>query len=91
MKHRFEVGDRVIGVGIQSHVDITGMTGVVVNKLDGFFHYSVEFDNTHQEFHACGGTTKDFYGYYCRDEALEALIDEEPKWNDNIPDLSGLI
>lgn len=66
----FTVGDRVIGAGWESGVDIRGMTGTIMHAANDI--YSVEFDEPNRLFHSCGGRTKHHHGFYCLPDVLES-------------------
>ena len=71
---RFNIGDRVIGIAVESGVDIAGMTGTVV--IGGSGDCGVEFDEYNQKFHSCGGRAKEGYGWYCQSNVLDFLTEE---------------
>ena len=77
--HEFEVGDIVVGNGVESCLDITGMVGRVIES--GFYTVTVEFENECDAFHNCGGLCKLRHGFYVdRDKLL--LADDGIEIND---------
>ena len=79
--HEFEVGDIVVGNGVESCLDITGMVGRVIDS--GIYYVTVEFENEHREFHDCDGLCEDHHGFYVdRDKLL--LADDGIEINDDI-------
>ena len=77
-KNEFKVGDRVVGKGNMSGINIDGMTGTIICEyyLADLPAYGVEFDNEHGYFHSCDGKGKPGYCYWVKDSNLEPL---EPK------------
>lgn len=60
--HEFKVGDTVVGNGVESGLDITGMVGrVMAIRVSDV---SVEFENEHGAFHDCSGICKPNHGFY---------------------------
>lgn len=73
----FKVGDRVVCNGLETGVDITGLTGtLVVTEYPG--RWGVKFDKPHRHFHTMGGRVKDTHGYYVKEERLTLLPDAAP-------------
>lgn len=71
MKQKFYVDDRVVGNGVQSGVNITGMIGTVVEVDDNGDYYCIDFDNRHELFHSCGGLAKNKHGWNCNYSVLD--------------------
>lgn len=79
--YKFEVGDIVVGNGVESGLDITGMVGRVMSI--GGSDVSVEFENECDAFHNCAGLCKPRHGFYVdRDKLL--LADDGIEINDDI-------
>lgn len=79
--YKFEVGDIVVGNGVESGLDITGMVGRVIES--GLDNIPVEFENEHGAFHDCAGLCKPHHGFYVyRDKLL--LADDGIEINDDI-------
>lgn len=97
----FNIGDRVIGCGVQSDVDITGMTGTIVeNKMSSTYDWAVDFDeegrdlpagslDTTVSFHDCSGEARWHHGWYCNDENIAPLAEE--RWDGEVSDLVSLL
>jgi len=67
----FKVGDRVVGVGSEGGIDLTGMTGkVVVIENKSIAPIGVEFDNPFSGGHTCLGESKDEHGRWCSASVL---------------------
>ena len=79
--YKFEVGDIVVGNGVESGLDITGMVGRVMSIGGG--DVSVEFENEHRAFHDCGGLCKPHHGFYVMKHKL-LLADDGIEINDDI-------
>jgi hypothetical protein len=86
----FNIGDRVIGRGEMSGLNITGMTGTIVPNRSTIYAYAVNFDDEVKgKFHDCYGEAEAFHGYFCNAGVLERL--DERKYDGLISDLSGLL
>ena len=77
--HEFKVGDTVVGNGVESGLDITGMVGRVMEI--GYSDVSVEFENEHGAFHDCSGICKPNHGFYVEKNKL-LLADDDIEIND---------
>ena len=85
----FNIGDRVIGVGVMTNVDITGLTGTIVKNESDIYDYAVSFDEPQFEiqtiygdltsFHDCYGKAEEGCGYFCNEENLEPY-EPSPMW-----------
>lgn len=70
----FEVGQRVVGHGVQSEHDITGMIGTVV--ATGILSVLVDFDEERDwlhEGHSAPGVHRDHHCWWCNPEHLRPL------------------
>lgn len=97
---RFTIGDRVIGCGIMSNFDITGLTGTIVCNKSSLYDYAVDFDEPVIDvpgesggtisFHNCSGMAKDHCGYFCMENVLD-FLDEPETWSAESINLSELL
>lgn len=75
---KFKIGDRVRYVG--EHVNfLKGKTGTAkhIEEDPNIVIYSVEFDETNELLHTCGGHTKPNTGWWCEKNELELIEPEE--------------
>ena len=77
MSKKFKVGDRVVGIGYQDGVDLTGMIGTIKKVHDySFYNYSVEFDDVKETFHSCGGVCRHNHGWNVEEHHIKLNINE---------------
>lgn len=84
---KFKVGDRVKLVNpMELGRNFWGRTGVVEyiekDNQDALY-YAVEFDEESPKFHDCFGHCVKNYGYWCNDEMIE-LVEQEQYYNGKI-------
>lgn len=94
----FHVGDRVIGRGVMSGVDITGFTGTIVENESSIYDYAVDFDEPRErieniwgdvaQFHDCYGKAHMYCGFFCGAEVLEPYSDPCENWDGVLGELS---
>lgn len=87
----FDVGDRVVGNGVQNSINLSGLHGVVVAVHDRERRYSVCFDEYGDLFHTCGGMTDEGHGWFCDEDVLSPEEDVHAEIGARLPELSLLL
>ncbi len=79
---KFKIGDRVRAIGMIDHVNLTGMTGMVVSFGAGSHNIGVQFDDQFSDGHRCNGAS--FYGRGRYAAKFELEFEENYNMKDNI-------
>lgn len=74
-EYQLKEGDRIIGTGNQTGVDLTGRIGtVVLSPSDADFSYGIRFDKKHPNFHVLDGRCKKGEGYWVERDVMEPFF-----------------
>lgn len=89
----FEVGDRVIGIGIIDGNNLNGCIGTVVGYYsdDDKSLVAVEFDDKIMDGHGCDGQGQHGYCWYCQDGKLKSYSDKDLFTKDEINNILGIL
>lgn len=68
-KRKFKVGDRVVGTGVYSGINIKGLVGTVITMNSA--SYGIEFDEEKSEFHSCLGKGKAYHCWNVAEDKIE--------------------
>jgi hypothetical protein len=68
-ERKFKVGDRVVGTGVYSGINIKGLVGTVITMNSA--SYGIEFDEEKSEFHSCLGKGKVYHCWNVAEDKIE--------------------